>query len=118
MGRHRTKKSVTEEVQKARDDRRKERNRAAAKKCREKRENQVKVLEDQKTDLIFRNDQLLKDNEAMRTEIQRLKSLLGPEVEESINNNGPEMELDDTILTNPDQYLMVPEFEPIFAECF
>ena len=119
MGRHRKpKRSVTEEVQKARDDRRKERNRAAAKKCREKRENQVKVLEDQKADLMFRNDQVSKDNEAMRAEIQRLKNLLGPEVEEAINNNGPEMQLDDAMLTNPDQYLMATEFEPIFAECF
>ena len=116
MGRHRRKKSVTEEVQKARDDRRKERNRAAAKKCREKRDNQVKVLEDQKADLIYRNDLVSKDNEAMRVEIQRLKTLLGPEVEEQINNNGPE--IDETILNNTDQFLMATDFEPIFAECF
>merc|ERR1711963_984402 len=114
----RTRKPVSPQVQEARDDRRKERNRAAAKRCRDKRENQVKVLEDQKADLMFRNDQVSKDNEAMRAEIQRLKILLGPEVEETMNNNGPEMQLDDTMLTNPDQYLMATEFEPIFAECF
>merc|ERR1712156_1311461 len=63
--RQRKKKPVSAELQEQRDNRRKERNRAAARKCREKRDNQIRYLEDQKEKLMMTNQGIKNENEKM-----------------------------------------------------
>merc|ERR1712242_483939 len=108
--RQRKKKIVTAEVQEQRDNRRKERNRAAARKCRDKRENQVRYLEDQK----FKNE-----NDQLKEEINYLRSLQEqqPTTSNTFNANEPELDGFNDILANPDEFLQQSELGPIFAMC-
>merc|ERR1711933_166585 len=135
--RQRKKKVVTAEVQEQRDNRRKERNRAAARKCREKRDNQIRCLEDQKETLMATNQEIKNENDQMMQEINYLKSLqeqsslsntintkqndhffVGNQQSSSnINNNEPELEGFTEILADPEQFLEQSELGPIFAMC-
>merc|ERR1711897_26733 len=121
-------------------NRRKERNRAAARKCREKRDNQIRCLEDQKETLMATNQEIKNENEQMMQEINYLKSLqeqqsslsstinsktgqndhffIGNQQSSSnINNNEPELEGFTEILADPEQFLEQSELGPIFAMC-
>merc|ERR1711933_32040 len=138
--RQRKKKVVTAEVQEQRDNRRKERNRAAARKCREKRGNQIRCLEDQKETLMATNQEIKKENDQMMQEINYLKSLQeqqsslsntihtktgqndhffvgNQQSSNNINNNEPELEGFTEILADPEQFLEQSELGPIFAMC-
>merc|ERR1711937_210270 len=101
--RQRRKKIVTAEVQEQRDARRKERNRAAARKCREKRENQIRHLEDQKEKLMVTNQGIKNENDQMMQEINYLRSLQEQQQSDTsnaINNNEPELEEFNDILAD------------------
>ena len=69
----RTRKPVSPQVQEARDDRRKERNRAAAKRCRDRRETKVKQLEDEKAGLIVETKSWKAENNQLREELRMLR---------------------------------------------
>merc|ERR1711897_71016 len=121
-------------------NRRKERNRAAARKCREKRDNQIRCLEDQKETLMATNQEIKNENDQMMQEINYLKSLqeqqsglsntihtkteqndrffIGNQQSSSnINNNEPELEGFTEILADPERFLEESELGPIFAMC-
>merc|ERR1712187_314562 len=113
--RQRKKKVVTAEVQEQRDNRRKERTRAAARKCREKRDNQIRCLEDQKETLMATNQEIKNENDQMMQEINYLKSLQEQQssLSNNINNNEPELEGFNEILADPEQFLEQSELGPI-----
>ena len=117
--RQRKKKIVTAEMQEQRDNRRKERNRAAARKCRDKRDNQIRYLEDQKEKLMMTNQKFKNENDQMKEEINYLRSLQEQQPTTSITFNANEPELDgfNDILANPDEFLQQSELGPIFAMC-
>merc|ERR1711897_129024 len=121
-------------------NRRKERNRAAARKCREKRDNQIRCLEDQKETLMATNQEIRNENDQMVQEINYLKSLqeqqsslsntINSKTEQNdhffvgnqqssnnINNNEPELEGFTEILADPEHFLEQSELGPIFAMC-
>jgi hypothetical protein len=108
----RKKKQVTPDVQQQRDERRKARNRIAARKCRDKRDNRVQTLEDEKTRQLEWREKLADENGRLRAEIERIKENL-PREEEQVNNNEPELEGFNDILENPDEYLA----DNMFAMC-
>merc|ERR1712156_599458 len=118
--RQRKKKPVSAELQEQRDNRRKERNRAAARKCREKRDNQIRYLEDQKEKLMMTNQGIKNENEQMIQEINYLRSLHEHQQNDTTNtanNNEPELEGFNDILADPDHFLEQSELGPIFAMC-
>ena len=100
----RKRKQVEPDVQLARDDRRKARNRVAARKCRDKRDDRVRTLEDEKNRLLENNEQLTGENWRMQAEIEQIKKNFPPSGEQ-MNNNEPELEGFSDILANPDAFL-------------
>merc|ERR1711908_201593 len=104
--RQRKKKIVTAEVQEQRDNRRKERNRAAARKCRDKRDNQLRYLEDQKEKLMMTNQKFKNENDQLKEEINYLRSLQEqqPTKSNTFNANEPELDGFNDILANPDEF--------------
>ena len=117
--RQRKKKIVTAEVQEQRDNRRKERNRAAARKCRDKRDNQIRYLEDQKEKLMMTNQKFKNENDQMKEEINYLRSLQEqqPITSNTFSTSEPELDGFNDILANPDEFLQQSELGPIFAMC-
>merc|ERR1712147_183345 len=104
----RKRKQVTPDVQQQRDERRKARNRVAARKCRDKRDNLVRTLEDEKTRQLEREEKLLGEHGRLVAEIERIKENLPREEEQDedqANNNEPELEGFNDILANPDEFL-------------
>merc|ERR1711885_40112 len=104
----RKRKQVTPDVQQQRDERRKARNRVAARKCRDKRDNLVRSLEDEKTRQLEREEKLLGEHGRLKAEIERIKENLPREEqqgEDQVNNNEPELEGFNDILANPDEFL-------------
>merc|ERR1711970_680231 len=118
----RKRKQISPDVQLERDERRKARNRIAARKCRDKRNNRVRQLEDEKCRQLETNGKLLGENGKLRAEIERIKvnyvrmnHVKNEPCEEEeddqldefhlVNNNEPELEGFNDILANPDEIL-------------